>query len=117
MKLREVTKHSGIMEAVTLQYLKNIMNFVDPVTRLIEEQEIKQMKSVFDSLPGEFSGVLEAMLNGFSDGEIAFSLNIPIDTVRSRKRRIRIKTAEILSENHPELSEKLKSYKWAVRNA
>lgn len=116
MKLREIKKHSGIMEEITIEYIKQTVNF-DSLARFVEEQEIAQIKAVFDSLPKEFSGVLQAMLNGFGDDEIASSLNIPIDTVRSRKRRIRIKIAEMLSEKHPELSEKLKSYKWAVRNA
>lgn len=117
MKLREATKHSNILGEITLQYLKNVTKLIDPLAKFIEEQEISQIKAVFDSLPEEFIDVLKAMLNGSSDEEISSNLNIPLDTVRSRKRRIRIKTSEILKEKHPDLSDKLKNYKWTLRNA
>lgn len=116
VKWREIKRQPISIEEITLKYIKKIISSVDQLARLIEEEEITQITEVLNSLPNEFLNVVQAMLNGLKDEEIADLLDIPVNTVRSRKRRIRMKVVEIIGKKHPEILEKIKMYKWGIRN-
>lgn len=101
--------------------LKRMSNQVQPKTRtsyqekkLIEKEETKHLIENIKKMPKEFSTVLMALIDGLNDKEIAHLLNIPIETVRTRKFRARTKLLEMKS-NDLEFLSKINRFEWVKR--
>lgn len=83
--------------------------------KVVEKEEAMHLIENIKKLPEEYSAILMSMINELRDKEIANLLKIPIETVRTRKLRAKIRLYE-MKKNEPDFLSKIKRFEWVKRN-
>ncbi|MEO0126330.1 MAG: RNA polymerase sigma factor [candidate division WOR-3 bacterium] len=107
-------KEEKVITLIVNKMLQKSLNS-ESLEILKEKENVQRLVGNIKKMPEKFSSILTAFLDGYNDKEIAQLLDIPVETVRSRKFRSRLKFIE-MKLNDEEFLSKIKRLEWVKRN-